>query len=168
MFIEPEHHRVLIGGVVRDKQVTAVPDEHPGRVKEAMALEDFLDRPVEPRLPLCGGHVAHVLAQHIPIAGRLAVIRILVIEAHAAPDHRLALGIQMLGSQRRIQGAQQAAAAHHPLPGVEGVLAAPQRVPHAPRMRFNQFQVHRVLWAARVAVGGWPVRRSAPRGRPPL
>jgi len=105
VLIKPEHHRALISRVVRHEQVTAIPDEHPLRIKEPVGLEDFLDRSVEPLLPLGRGHILHELAQGVLVTGGLPIIGVLLIETDAVQEHRAALGIQMFGGQGRIQRA---------------------------------------------------------------
>ena len=121
--IKPPHHRAFVGRVVRHEEVTAVPEEHARRIEESVALKGFLHRPVEPPLPLGRGHVLHELAHGVLVAGRLPVVVVFVVEAHAVQQHRPALGIQMFGGQGRGQRTEQAATAHHPFPRQKGMLA---------------------------------------------
>ena len=115
MLIEPHHHRPLVVRIIRNEQIGGVGDENPARVEEAIFLEHLLHRPVEPLLPALVRHVLDGLAQGVVIARHFARVEVLVIEPLALDPNGLGLRVQMFAGQFRRQGAQQAAALHHPL-----------------------------------------------------
>src|SRR4030067_2296338 len=113
MFIEEQARRAFVARVVRYKQIGGISDEYPLRIKGPVRFKNPYYIAVEPGHQPPGVGVPGRLAQVVLIAGRLALILILLVESRTVECHVSRLRVYSLMTHRRAEGIDHTARAHH-------------------------------------------------------